>query len=87
VLRAVLKDGKIQPLDPLPPDWSEGEELVVERLTDRELTPEEVDEWARKMDEICADIAPEVEAQLQSAIDEHRQEAKAWMRRRMGLPD
>jgi hypothetical protein len=85
--RAVLKDGKIEPLDPLPPDWRDGEALSVERVADRDPTPEELDAWAKEMDALCADSTPEDEARLQAAIEEHRQEAKAWMRRRMGLPE
>jgi hypothetical protein len=83
--RAVLKDGKIQPLDPLPPDWREGEELKVERLEERDPTPEELDAWAKEMDALCADSDPEEDARLQAALDENRRMAKEWMRGYMGL--
>ena len=29
-IRAILRHGIIQPVEPLPPDWAEGQELVVE---------------------------------------------------------
>ena len=29
-IKAVLRHGVIQPIEPLPPDWADGQELVVE---------------------------------------------------------
>jgi hypothetical protein len=85
--RAILKDGVLYPLEPLPPEWKEGQELIVDLAPAHDMSPEEVDRWAEEMDAVCAEIDPEDEARLQAAIDEHRRWAKEWMRGYMGLPD
>jgi hypothetical protein len=87
MLRAVLKNGQIKPLDPLPAEWTDGEELVVEQARKPDLTPDEIDRWAKEMDALCANSDPEDEARVQAAIEEQRRQGKEWMRRRMGLPE
>jgi hypothetical protein len=52
-----------------------------------EAMPVDIDEWARAMNELCADSSPEDEETMRRAIEEHRQQAKAQVRREMGLPD
>jgi hypothetical protein len=83
--RAVLKDGKIEPIDPLPPDWREGEELKVERLEERDPTPEELDAWAKEMEALCAEADPEDDARLQAAVQEVRKLSKLSIPRDLGV--
>jgi hypothetical protein len=45
----------------------------------------DIDAWAREMNELCADSAPDDEDILRRAIDEHRRQAKDQVRREMGL--
>jgi hypothetical protein len=85
--RAVLRDGVIYPLDPLPPDWANGLELVVQPATEMEDGPAGMEQWARDMDALCADSDPEDEARLLAAIEDQRREAKAQARHEMGLPE
>lgn len=83
MLKAVLRQGVIVPLEPVPPEWEEGTALEVARAGPAAL---DVDAWARSMDQLCADSPAEEEEAMRRAIDEHRQRAKAQMRRQMGLP-
>jgi hypothetical protein len=83
--RAILMNGLIYPLEPLPPEWEDGHEVNVEAVEPDD--PEAIDRWAREMDALCADIDPEDCAKLQAAIDKLRREAKAQARREMWLPD
>ncbi|HVS34436.1 MAG TPA: hypothetical protein VMS17_02575 [Gemmataceae bacterium] len=85
MVRAVLMNGLIYPLEPLPPHWKDGRELVVEAAEPDD--PEAIERWARELEAMCADKDPEEWEKVQAAIDELRQEAKAQARREMGLPD
>ena len=85
--RAILKDGLIHPLEPLPPEWQDGKELLVELIEVEDDSPEAIEQWARELDALCADVDPDDWAKMQAAIDEHRREAKEWMRAYMGLPN
>jgi hypothetical protein len=83
MLKAILRQGVIVPLEPLPQDWEDGAALEVARahtpLTD-------IDAWAKSMNQICADSALGDEETMRRAIEEHRQQAKDQVRRQMGLP-
>ena len=92
--RAVLKNGLIHPLEPLPTEWADGKELCVEEPKElcveepkeAEESREEIDTWFEQLEAMCSQSNSEDDARLQAAIDQARQEAKEWMRRRMGLP-
>jgi hypothetical protein len=81
MLKAVLRDGVIVPLEPLPPEWEDGAPLEVARATAAQL---DIDAWAKSMSQLCADSPAEDEAAMRRAIDEHRRQAKAQTRRDMG---
>jgi hypothetical protein len=82
MLRAVLRKGVILPLEPLPPDWEEGTALEVAKAAKPQL---DIDAWSSFMNQLCADSATEDEEAMRRVIANHRQEAKAQMRRKMGL--
>jgi hypothetical protein len=86
MIRAVYRDGKIQPLDEVPKGWREGDRLVVEH---EEATPsaEEIDKWAAEVEAAAAQISEEDHQRAMAAIAEHRAQAKEWMRREMGLAE
>ena len=87
MVNAVVSGGQIQPLDPLPADWKDGQRLRVERDDDeREMTVEEIDRDFAILEAMCAENDPEDEERLQRALDEAHQLAKEQMRRQMGLP-
>jgi DNA-binding transcriptional MocR family regulator len=84
MLKATLKKGEIVPLEPVPLDWKEGATLEVTKMDADDF---DVNEWAKSMNELCADSSPEDEAIMDLAIEEHRKQAKEWMRREMGLAE
>jgi hypothetical protein len=82
MLRAILRQGVIVPIEPLPPEWEEGATLEVIKAD----TPEvDIDAWAQSMNQLCADSSAEDEEAMRRGIEEHRQQAKAQVRREMGL--
>jgi len=86
MIRAVLSNGVIQPMEPLPPDWPDGQELRVEpdgtAPTDR---AQDFNQWFQDLDSLCASADPEDDQRLQVALAEAHEEAKAMVRRDMGL--
>jgi hypothetical protein len=84
MIRAIVKNGTIQPVDAMPADWSDGREVVVE---DAELCrrPEDIDHWYAELEAAAATIDPEDDQRLHDAVSEVRREAKEQARREMGL--
>jgi len=85
MVRAVLKQGKIQPVDDLPDSWSEGQELFIEE-GEPPVDPEEIATWSREIGEAAARIPEEDHRRFLAALEEHRRESKEQARREMGLP-
>jgi hypothetical protein len=85
VVRAVLKQGKIQPLDDLPEFWSEGQELLIEE-GELPVDPEEIATWSREIEEAAARIPAEEHERFLAALEEYEKESKEQARREMGLP-
>ena len=83
-IKAILRDGHIQPLEPLPPDWAEGQQLVVE---EPEVVPNaaEIEQWAKELEESTAKIPAEEHERLERALEENERESKDWVRREWGL--
>jgi len=83
--RAVLKNGVICPLEPLPPEWADGRELRVESAIDDD-EDQDLDAWYQELEAMVSqnDLAdwPHVEQVIRTADDE----AKAQVRKQMGLP-
>jgi hypothetical protein len=46
----------------------------------------DIDAWAKTMNQLCADSSTADEETMRRAIEEHRQQAKAQVRREMRLP-
>jgi len=84
-IKAVLRDGRIQPLEPLPPDWADGQELVIE---DPELTgaQTQVDQWAKDLETATAGLPAEEHDRFRAALGEIERESKDAVRREWGLP-
>jgi hypothetical protein len=85
--RAVLKNGVIYPVDPLPPEWADGKELVVQPAEEVEDTEEALDSWLEELNAMCADSDLADEALIQASIEEQKRQSKDYMRREMGLPE
>jgi len=82
MIRAILKKGKIQPLDELPQHWREGQELIVEgcELSDE---PAEIRNWHDKLVALTAEIPAEDHERMMAAVAEQDRQAKERMRRDM----
>jgi hypothetical protein len=85
--KAVLKNGVIYLLEPLPTEWSEGEELEVNKPSEGASLPDAADQWFARMETLVADMTPEEDARLQAAIDALRRESKERARRVMESPE
>jgi len=83
-IKAILRDGRIQPLEPLPPDWIEGQELLVEEPASAG-TQAQVDQWANDLDKTTAQIPAEEHNRFLRALGEIEQETKDAVRREWGL--
>jgi hypothetical protein len=84
MLKAIVQKGGIVPLDPLPPEWGEGTSLEVFKA---DVAALDIDAWVQMMDRLCADSPAQEEERMQTAINEHRRQAKAQARRDMGLSE
>ena len=86
--RAVLKSGVIYPLEPLPADWEEGTELLVEkpgRRRRKRFQAARLEEWERDLEALARLIPPEADAQLEAAIARIRSEVKQELPREVKL--
>ncbi len=83
---AVLTNGEIRPLEPLPPNWHEGQRLRIEVAEDDDATPEQIDRDFAELAVLCADSDPVDEERIQHALDELSQQSKDHVRRQMGVP-
>jgi hypothetical protein len=73
MLKAVLRQGVIVPLEPLPREWEEG---AAHEVPKSDAQPLDIDAWAKSMDQLCADSSAEDEQAMQCAIEEHRQQER-----------
>ena len=85
--KAILHNGKIQPVEPLPQEWQEGALLRIEKAEDDEATIEEIDRDFALLAQLCADSDPTEEERLSRALEEARRQSKAQVRRQMGLDE
>jgi len=78
-IKAVLRHGIIQPVEPLPPDWADGQELVVEEPNPVH-SDAQISQWAREMDAATAQIPAEEHERFLKALDEIERESKQAVR-------
>jgi hypothetical protein len=83
-IKAILRDGHIQPLEPLPPGWTDGQELLVEE-PDLRQSPADIERWARELEASTARIPAEEHERLERALEEIERESKDAVRREWGL--
>jgi hypothetical protein len=84
MLPAVIQEGQIRPLDPLPAEWTEGREVIVEDAETR--TSHDLEEWYRELQELGpAQYEPGEWERVQATLSEADEQAKAEVRRHMGL--
>ncbi len=84
-IKAVLRRGIIQPVEPLPSDWADGQELVVE--APRSSRDEaEIARWAQELDTATAQLPAEEHTRFQKALGEIEKESKEAVRRQWEQP-
>jgi hypothetical protein len=84
--RAVLRNGVLVPVDPLPAEWTDGHEVWLEDTPPQaEDSPEAIDKWYRELEELCAENDPRDLEEMQAFLSEIRQEARTRARREAGL--
>ncbi len=86
MIRAVLRDGLIHPLEPLPAEWSDGRELRVDEAEPSDHL-DDLDQWYQELEALGAALyEPGEREQIQAIMEEADEQAKAIVRREMGLP-
>ena len=84
-IRAVLRQGVIQPVEPLPPGWADGQELVVEEPKP-DNGGEAIQQWGSELDAATTQIPAEEHDRFLTALDEIEQESKESIRKRWEQP-
>ena len=69
MIRAILKKGRIQPVDSLPTHWREGQELIVEGSEPSD-DPAEIQKWHDKLVALSAQIPAEDHERMAAAVAE-----------------
>ena len=83
--RAILKNGVIVPIDPVPEEWADGRELWLEEAPGGKKRHQPVDEWIREVEKSAAQVDQKDWEEMQAALDSMHKEAKEQVRREMGL--
>ena len=81
--RALLKNGVIYPVDPLPADWRDGTELTVEksRPADNGSPGHPTDQWMNEVESMASKIPAGEDKKLDSAIARLRKQAEDLARK------
>ncbi len=82
MIRAIDRDGKIEPLDPRPAHWGEGRELQIIEAEPSD-DPEEIEKWWNELRNGPDD--PEDWQRFEAALAEADRVAKDQVRKEMGL--
>jgi hypothetical protein len=87
VIRAVVKNGVLHPLDPLPPEWTEGETVELTGDVERPDDPQVIDQWYQELEALIAQTPhdPEDDQRIDEELAEQKRRSKEYMRRQMGL--
>ncbi len=85
MIRAVVQNGLICPLDPLPIEWAEGRMVVVEDAEPG--VSDDLDEWYRELNRLGpARYEPGEREQIRALLAEADAQAKERVRREMEAP-
>ena len=75
----------IRPAEPLPADWVEGQDLVCERQSSP-AAPEDLDHWARELDDADRAITRDDATALEQALADVERQSKEAVRPEGSLP-
>ena len=85
MIRAIVQNGVIRPLDPIPSNWVEGFEVIVEDASSS--SDEDLDAWYAELQRLGpAEYEPGEWERVQAVMIEADEQAKADVRRQMDLP-
>ncbi|MHB1560340.1 MAG: hypothetical protein ACYC61_23055 [Isosphaeraceae bacterium] len=85
MIRAIIRNGQIHPIDPLPSEWREGRQVIVEDAVS--VPADDLEEWYRELQELGpARYEPGEWERVQATLAEADELARADVRRQMGLP-
>jgi hypothetical protein len=73
MLKAVLSQGQIRPLEPLPSDWHDGQPLRIDKVDDGDVATEDIDRDFAVLASLCESSDPADEEQLERALEEQQQ--------------
>ncbi len=83
MIRAIVQNRQIRPLEPLPAEWSESRHVIVE---DADVaSSEELEAWYRELQSLGpAEYEPGEWQHVQDVFNEANEQAKVLVRREMG---
>lgn len=81
-IKAVIQNGRIEPLEPLPPDWHEGQEVLIE--SEAPQTASEIAQWSEDLEAATARVPAGDHQRFMEALDEIERESKDAIRREWG---
>ncbi len=85
MIRAVIQNGLIRPLDPLPIEWAEGRVVMVEDAEPG--ISDDLDEWYRELNRLGpAQYEPGEREEIRALLAEADVQAKELVRREMEAP-
>ena len=85
MIRGILKDGLIYPLEPLPTEWIDGQELLVEESGNQPV-PNNLSNWYLELTSIISQLDDAMEReQIEDSLKRADAESKDYVRREMGL--
>jgi hypothetical protein len=87
MLKAIIRNGAIVPLGPLPSAWGDGTELSVEAIREESMTAEEISLSFEQLEKLCAAGSESDFQRLEAAIEEMDRQEKARVRREWGLAE
>ena len=82
--KAMLKNGQIIPLEPLPSEWKEGQEILLEAAQEQEADIDDISSWLLDVEEAASAIPAESDREFVEAIRSIRAEAKIQAQRELG---
>jgi len=88
MIRAIVKNGIIQPLEPLPSNWEDGRHVVVDASDEQSSNgTDEYGQWLDDMKALTAELNdPKEWQEIEANLAEADRQNKALVRREMGLP-
>jgi Ser/Thr protein kinase RdoA (MazF antagonist) len=78
-IKAILREGRILPLEPLPTSWVDGQELAVEDPAS--ATTAELAQWAAQLHAATSQLPAEEHDRFLKALEENEKSSKDAVRR------